>query len=110
MDQSESKFFYADHEMTFTVFSDFPCRARYAGSIPPPLTRDHVETYEIEPAVGSQWVVVEERDGDKVIERLFMRKGNLFPQTDPGPEVPTKHWCLRKESGSSVENFRRTTC
>jgi hypothetical protein len=82
MDLSESKFFYADHEMTFTVFSDFPCRARYVGTIPLPLTRDHVEIYEMEPAAGSQWVLVEQRDGDKVIQRLFLRKGNLFPETD----------------------------
>jgi len=55
MDLKESKFHYAGQDMNFVVFSDYPCRVRYVGSIRLPINLAPVEIYTIEPAPNGQW-------------------------------------------------------
>jgi len=78
MELRECKFYYAGHEMNFAVFSDDPCRARYLESIPLPIIQTKVDVYEIEPGANTQWVVVQQKDGDKNHLKLFVKKGEKF--------------------------------
>jgi hypothetical protein len=64
--------------MNFSVFSDYPCRARYIESISTPLTQTPVDVYEIEPGNSTQWIVIQQKDGDEHRLKFFMRKEDGF--------------------------------
>jgi non-ribosomal peptide synthetase component E (peptide arylation enzyme) len=81
MELRECKFYYAGHEMNFAVFSDDPCRARYLESIPLPIIQTKVDVYEIEPGANTQWVAIQQKDGDKTQLKLFVRKGEKFSES-----------------------------
>ena len=78
MDLRNCKFYYGGEEMNFSVFSDSPCRARYIESIPTPLTEAQVDVYDIEPGNNSQWVVIQQKEGEERRLKLFIRLGNEF--------------------------------
>jgi len=78
MDLRNYKFYHGGEEMNFSVFSDSPCRTRYIESIPTPLTESQVEVYEIEPGNNTQWVVIQQKDGEDRKVKLFLRSGDEF--------------------------------
>ncbi len=67
--------------MNFSVFSDYPCRTRYIDSIATPLTESKVEVYEIEPGNSTQWIVIQQREGEERRLKLFIRLGNEFVES-----------------------------
>jgi hypothetical protein len=81
MDLRACKFFYSGSDLNFSVFSETSCRAKYNASVSLPLIQTAVEVYEIEPAADCQWVVVEQRDGDKRTQRIFVRQQEEFVET-----------------------------
>ena len=89
MDLSNCKFYHAGEEMNFSIFSDSPCRALYIDSISTPLTDTKVEIYEIHPGDNTQWVVIQQREGEVRRIRLFVRKGNEFVE-NPAQQIPTE--------------------
>jgi len=78
MKLKDCKLYYGGQQMSFDFISDDPCRARYASSIPLPLAEGRVDVYEIEPGAKSRWIVVKQRDGDKEVTKLFVRRGKIF--------------------------------
>jgi hypothetical protein len=89
MDLSNCKFFHAGEEISFSIFSDSPCRARYIDSISTPLTDTKVEVYEIHPGYNTQWLVILQREGEVRRIRVFVRKGNEFVE-NPAEKLPTE--------------------
>ena len=82
MELRNCKFYYGGQEMNFAVFSDDPCCARYLESIPLPIAQTRVDVYEIEPGNKTQWIVVQQKDGDKDNFKLFVRKGEKFVENE----------------------------
>jgi len=87
MDLKENKFYYAGEDMNFTVFSDYPCRARHVESIPLPITETPVDVYVIEPAANGEWIVVDQRNDGKSSLKFFLRKGEAFREY-PSRDLP----------------------
>ena len=78
--------------MNFSVFSDSPCRTRYIESIPTPMTESQVEVYEIEPGDNTQWVVIQQKDGEEFKLKLFLRSGDEFLENH-AQQIP---WDLKR--------------
>lgn len=78
MDLRDCKFYYGGQEMSFSVFSNDSCRARYLDSISIPFIQTRVDVYEIEPGPKTRWVLVKQKDNDKDTFRLFIRQGKKF--------------------------------
>ncbi len=78
MELRDYKFYYGGQDMSFSVFSDDPCRARYLDSISIPFVQTRVDVYEIEPGPKTRWVLIKQKDDDKDTFRLFIRQGKKF--------------------------------
>jgi hypothetical protein len=78
MELRECKFYHAEQEMNFAIFSDDPCLIRYLQSIPLPIGPTHVDVYEVVPGAKTQWVVVKHIDGEKSALQIFTRNGEAF--------------------------------
>ena len=78
MDLRNCKFYHGGEEMNFSVFSDSPCRTLYIESIPTPLTESKVDVYGIEPGNSTQWIVIQQKEGEEYKLKLFLRIGNEF--------------------------------
>lgn len=80
MELREYKCYYGGQEMNFAIFSDDLCRARYLESILLPIGQMRVDVYEVEPGHKSQWVVVQQTDGQKNRWKCFARIGQTFSE------------------------------
>ena len=81
MELRDCKFFYGGHEMSFSVFSNDPCLARYLDSILLPLVQTRVDVYQIEPGPKTRWVLIKQKDEEKDRFRLFVRQGERFVES-----------------------------
>lgn len=81
MELRDCKFFYGGQEMSFSVFSNDPCRARYLDSISVPLVQTRVDVYRIEPGPKTRWVLIRQKDEDKDRFRLFVRQGDRLVES-----------------------------
>src|SRR5262245_57465845 len=104
MNLKESKFYYAGEALNFVVFSDYPYRVKYVESIRLPIGAAPVEVYIIEPGVGSQWIVVQQRNDGKSCLRFFVRKGETFceSQSNDLPKHLAQH--IRQRVPESSRN------
>jgi len=93
MDLTGSAFFHSGYYTSFSVLSDYPCHVRYVESIAVPLDRTQVDVYAIDPAPGSRWVVVQQREGERSRLMFYVRKGKAFPRQPLG-RIPVR---LRRE-------------
>jgi hypothetical protein len=87
MNLSDCKFYHGGEDMNFSVFSDYPCRTRYIESISTPLTQTPVDVYEIEPGSSTQWIVIQQKDGDERRLKFFMCKEDGFLE-DQVQQIP----------------------
>ncbi len=78
MELRDCKFYYGGQDMSFSVFSNDPCRARYLDSISVPFVQTRVDVYAIEPGAETRWVLIRRKDDGKDTFRLFIRRGNRF--------------------------------
>ncbi len=81
MELRDCKFFYGGQEMSFSVFSNEPCRVRYFDSITVPFVQTRVDVYQIEPRPKTRWVLIKQKDGGKDSFRLFVRQGERFVES-----------------------------
>jgi hypothetical protein len=82
MDVRESKFYCAGQDVSFAVFSDYPCRATFVESITLPISYALIEVYTIEPGAHSHWIVVLQRNDGRSNFRFFVRDGETFPENE----------------------------
>jgi hypothetical protein len=101
----ECKFYYTGEAMSFTVYSDYPCRARYRESIRLlPVSPTQVQVYELEPGAESRWVVVRQREGKSHRLQLFLRNGEQFLEQEAAGLPPTlKEEILQRHPGLTAE-------
>lgn len=81
MELRDCKFFYGGQEMSFSVFSHDPCRARYLDSISIPLIQARVDVYQVEPGPKTRWVLIRQKDEGRDSFRLFVRQGDRFVES-----------------------------
>lgn len=79
MTLSDCRFYCCGSELTFSMFSNVVCRARYLESIEMTLVGEgRVDVYAIEPAAASRWVVVRHTEGEGMVYKWFVREGETF--------------------------------
>jgi hypothetical protein len=105
MELRECKFYYTGEAMSFTVYSDHPCRARYRDSIRMlPISPTQVQVYELEPGAESRWVVVRQTEGKSKRLQLFLRSGERFLQQEAAGLPPAvKEEILKRFPGLTGE-------
>lgn len=92
MDLRDCRFYQGNYGLTFTVYSDQPCCARFRDRVVLPIDQQPVEIYQIEPGPKTRWVVMRVSLGfglnDHVL-RYFVRQGESYPER-PRSELPAK--------------------
>jgi hypothetical protein len=108
MELRECKFYHAGEAMSFTVYSDSPCRARYRDSIRLlPVSAAQVQVYEIEPGAENRWVLVRQTEGKSHRLQLFLRSGERFLEQEAAGAPPAvREEILKRYPGLAAE-FRR---
>ena len=107
MELRECKFYYTGEAMSFTVYSDHPCRARYRDGIRMlPFSQTQVYVYEIEPGAESQWVLVRQREEKSHRLQLFLRSGERFLQEEAAGLPPALTAEFRTRSALQVSSAR----
>ena len=81
MELRECKFYYGGQEMSFSVFSNDPCRALYLDSISLPLIQTRVDVYQVDPGPKTRWVLIRQKHENKDSFRLFIRQGDRFVES-----------------------------
>lgn len=80
MELRECRCYYGGQDLNFAIYSDDLCRARYRESVLLPIGQTRVDVYEVEPGRKSQWVVVQQSDGQKNHWKCFARTGRTFSE------------------------------
>ena len=85
MTLSDCRFYCCGNELTFSMFSNVVCRARYLDSIEMTLVGEgRVDVYAIEPAPASRWIVIRHTEGEGMVCKWFVREGETFLERNRG--------------------------
>ena len=89
MTLADCRFYCCGNELTFSMFSNVVCRAKYLDSIEMTLVAEgRVDVYTIEPAPASRWIVIRRTEREEgIVCRWFVREGEEFLERNPD-DVP----------------------